>query len=244
MLWNTETDNFGFKVTLKQIQWAKWEKKLKQLGNIAVQRCYKPTNFGTLVKWSLHHFADACEYGYEQVTYLRLVDNNARIHCSLMIGKARVAPLNVMTIPRMELAAPTLSIKTSILLEKELEIPVNKEVFWTDSEVVLGYIRNESKRFRIFVANRVELIKDHSDESQWHYISSKQNPAENASRGIDVYHDDKVKRWYLGPQFLWEPEATWDDNKLILPGIEKDFELKKEFVACLAKNPLDVLTAL
>ena len=49
----------------------------------------------------------------------------------------------------------------SILLKKELEILVNKEVFWTDSEVVLGYIRNELKRLKIFVANSVELIKDH-----------------------------------------------------------------------------------
>ena len=126
---------------------------MKQLERIAIERCYKPTTFGIVMECSLHHFADACEYGYGQVSYLRLVDKNGRIHCSLMIGKARVAPLKVMTIPRMELVAATLSIKMSILLRKELEIPVNKEVFWTDSEVVLGYIRNESKRFKLFVAN-------------------------------------------------------------------------------------------
>ena len=54
-----------------------------------------------------------------------------------------------MTIPRMELVAATLSVKMSILLRKELEIPVNKEVFWSDSEVVLGYIRSDSKRFKL-----------------------------------------------------------------------------------------------
>ena len=70
-----------------------------------------------------------------------------------MTGKTRVAPLKVMTIPRIELVAATLSVKISILLRKELKIPVNKEIFWTDSEVVLGYIRNESKRFKLFVAN-------------------------------------------------------------------------------------------
>ena len=161
-----------------------------------------------------------------------------------MTGKTRVAPLKVMTIPRMELVAATLSVKMSILLRKELEIPVNKEVFWTDSEVVLGYIRNESKRFKLFVANRVEFIKDHSDKSQWHYISSKQNPADYASRGIDVCNDDKVKKWYLGPQLLWEPEGTWDGNKIILPVNEKGPELKKEFVVCVATKSVDVLTAL
>ena len=107
--------------------------------------------------------------------------NNGRVHCSLMIGKPRVAPLKVMTIPRMELVAGALSVKMSILLKNELRIPVNKEVFWTYSEVVLGYISNESKTFKLFVADRVELIKDYLDKAQWHYISSKQNPVDYAS---------------------------------------------------------------
>ena len=64
---------------------------------------------------------------------------------------------------RMELVAATLLVKISVLLKKELQIPIKKEIFWTDSEVVLAYIRNEAKRFKIFVANRTELIKDHSD---------------------------------------------------------------------------------
>ena len=68
-----------------------------------------------------------------------------------------------MTMPRMELVAATLSVKISVLLKKELQIPIKKEMFWTDSEVVLAYIRNEAKRFKIFVANRIELIKHHSD---------------------------------------------------------------------------------
>ena len=58
-----------------------------------------------------------------------------------------------MTIPRMELVAAALSVKMSIFLRKELKIPVNTEVVWTDSEVVLGYIKNETKRFKLFVAN-------------------------------------------------------------------------------------------
>ena len=132
----------------------------------------------------------------------------------------------------------------SILLRKELEIPVNKQVFWTDSEVALGCIRNLSKRFKLLVANRAVLIKDHSDKSQWHYISSKQNPVDYASRGTDVCDDDNVKRWYLGPQFLWEPETTWDDNKIIPQVNEKDPELKKEFIVCVATKSVGVWKAL
>ena len=91
--------------------------------------------------------------------------------------------------PRMELVAATLSVKISVLLKKELQISIKKEMFWTDSEVVLAFIRNEAK---IFVANRIELIKEHSDDCQWFYINSKQNPANHASRGIDICNQNKV----------------------------------------------------
>ena len=48
------------------------------------------------------------------------------------------------------------------MLREELDIEINKEYFWTDSKVVLGYISNSSKRFNIFVANRIQFIHDHS----------------------------------------------------------------------------------
>ena len=114
----------------------------------SLDRCFKPINFGTFFESTLHHFSNASEYGYGQVLYLQLVGNTGRI------GKARVAPLKSMAMPRMELVVATLSVKISVLLKKELQIRIKKEMFWTDSEVVLAYIRNEAKRFKIFVANR------------------------------------------------------------------------------------------
>ena len=78
------------------------------------------------------------------------------------MGKACVASIKYI-IPRMELVAATLSVKISALLQKELELLNVKETFWTDSEYALGYIRNESRKFKAFVANRIKLIRDHTD---------------------------------------------------------------------------------
>ena len=55
----------------------------------------------------------------------------------------------------------TLSVTISALLQTELQLLNVKETFWADSEVVLGYIRNESRKFKMFVANKIDLIKDH-----------------------------------------------------------------------------------
>ena len=58
--------------------------------------------------------------GYGQCSYLRLVDENGRIHCSLVLGKARVAPLRSVTISRLELTAATVSVRVANRLKEEL----------------------------------------------------------------------------------------------------------------------------
>ena len=49
--------------------------------------------------------------------------------------------------------------KISQQLKQELHIEEDisevEEFLWTDSQVVLNYISNESKRFKVFVANHV-----------------------------------------------------------------------------------------
>ena len=102
--------------------------------------------------------SDASEIGYGQASYLRLVSEDNQIHCSLLIGKSRVTPTKYVSIPRLELTAVALSIKMSHLIKRKLElndVTSIKEHFWTDGQVALGYINNESKRFKVFVANRV-----------------------------------------------------------------------------------------
>ena len=66
------------------------------------------------------------------------MDESGKLRCSLVMGKARVAPLKYITIPRMELVAATLSVKVSVMLRKEFQIPITREIFWTGSEAVLG----------------------------------------------------------------------------------------------------------
>ena len=105
--------------------------------------------------------------------------------------------------------AATLAVKVLALLQKELQ-PLNvKETFWTDSEIVLEYIQNESRKFKVFVANRIEMIRDHTEIHQWYYIGTKDNPADYSSRGIDVANDQTVQKWFRGPSFLLKPETEW-----------------------------------
>ena len=75
----------------------------------------------------------------------------------LVTSKSRVARLKRPTIPRLELTAAAVSVKVAMSLRQQLDIPISKEFFWSDSQVVFSYISNESKRFHLFVSNRVNL---------------------------------------------------------------------------------------
>ena len=106
------------------------------------------------------------------------------------MAKSRVTPIKFVSIPRLELAAAALSIIVSVMLQKELTTHSKfKEYFWTDSQAVLSYINSNSKRFKIFVANRVQLIKENADVSQWIDIDSKFNSANDTSRGLSPSSD-------------------------------------------------------
>ena len=169
-----------------KVLWEKWRRELPGLEKLSVPRCYKPTDFGRIVNAELHHFSDASIHGYGQCSYLRLKNDQDRIHCSFVLGKARVTPLKPVTVPRLELTAAVVSVKSSEQLQRELDFEDLEDVYWTDSKVVVGYIANETRRFHVFVANRVQQIQEHSSPNQWHYVDTKLNPADHASRGLSA----------------------------------------------------------
>ena len=74
-----------------------------------------------------------------------MINENEDVHCCFIFGKSRVATVKYVSIPRLELTAATLSLKVSDVLRRKLHIPVASEEFWTDNQVVLGYISDEAR---------------------------------------------------------------------------------------------------
>ena len=185
-------------------RWSKWLDSLPSLEQLSIARCFKPAVFGKVRAVELHHFSDACNKGYGQCSYLRITDEENRVHCSLVMAKSRVTPLRVVTIPRLELTAAVLSTEVSQLLDKELQYDI-KHIFWTDSRIVLGFINNEAKRFHVYVSNRVQTIRNVSEPEQWHHVETGDNPADLASRGATC-EELGNSSWFKGPDFLWNAD--------------------------------------
>ena len=185
-----------------KIKWEKWRADLLNLQQISISRCYKPETLVLLCALN----------STTSQTQARMIDEQQRIHCTLVMGKSRVAPLKPVTVPRLELTAAVCSVRISQQLRRELSYHIDQEYFWTDSKVVLGYISNESRRFHVFVANRVQEIQNSTSVEQWNHVESKQNPADEASRGVksqELLHS----RWINGPAFLWKTEDQWPINE-------------------------------
>ncbi|KAJ8391388.1 hypothetical protein AAFF_G00090180 [Aldrovandia affinis] len=187
--------------------WKGWTEDVTYLSNFQVNRL-KPADFGRTASAQLHHFSDASEYAYGTASYLLLENKQGKKHCSLVMGKSRVASLKQVTIPRLELTAAVVAVKIDKMLHQELQVPLQPSTFWTDSTTVLRYIDNDTARFKTFVANRINVIREATKPSQWKYVRTTENPADLPSRGLKAKSLAQSRTWIDGPSFLLNNESN------------------------------------
>ena len=111
-----------------------------------------------------------------------------------------------MTIPPLELMGAVLSSRLAQNIHKV--ITVDRTIFWTDSENVWYWVRNQSREVKPFVANRVSEIQRNSPE-QWRHVPGTINPADLPARGLSATALAESKVWLEGPAFLKDDESTW-----------------------------------
>ena len=78
---------------------------------------------------------------------------------------------------------------------------------------------NLAKRFPVFVSNRLAQIEDRSTSSQWRFVPSSNNPADDGTRSFS----SAVNRWLTGPSFLQEPESLWSQPPHSLIDLPAEF---------------------
>ena len=76
------------------------------------------------------------------------------------------APMKIVGIPPLELQGALLAASVDLALRKELHFDFERVIFWTDAMITSKYIRNDSRRFQTYVANRVEEIRDLANADQ------------------------------------------------------------------------------
>ena len=180
--------------------WEAWCQTLQALATLRVPHCYTTIPSNAVSRRELHTFCDASNEAIGVVSYLRTIQDNGNFQISFVLGKAKLAPTHATTVPRLELCAAVLGVEMVELIIDELDIKPEVITYYSDSRVVLGYIANETRRFYVYVSNRVERIRRASTPEQWRYVPTQQNPADLATWSVNAQSLNE-SIWLRGPHF-------------------------------------------
>lgn len=137
---------------------------------------------------------DAGENAYAAVAYLR-TENENHIGVSLVCAKSKVAPLRLLSVPRMELLAAVMGAHLGNSVVKALDFKIYRVCYWTDSGTVLSWLRSDPRRYKQFVMFRVGEIQETTDIAEWRYVPSKLNVADLGTKQISIPDFSTSSQW-------------------------------------------------
>lgn len=207
-------------------RWLGWLDMLKQVENLSIPRCYlKRLDNWTDAETQLHVFMDASRDCCAAVAYLR-VSQHDEVVVSLIMGKSKVAPIKLMSIPRLELVAAVLGARISNTILSNLSIDVGEVFYWVDSTTVLSWIRSDTRNLTgQYEKFRVAEIQDTTKIANWRYINTRSNVADDATK-MTRSTINSSDRWFTGPPFLLLERDEWPQDRVIeKPQTEKKSEI-------------------
>lgn len=202
--------------------WVQFVSSLPDIELIKIERSFLPPRISQV---DLHGFCDASESGYAAAVYMRTTDSLGFVSVNLVIGKSKVAPVRTrLTIPKLELSGAVLLTRLLNHLVSTLgqQVSIRQVVAWTDSQIVLSWLRASVHALEVFVANRVSQIQQSAATLIWRHIPGELNPADCASRGLEAPRLVEHPLWW-GPGWLFQPEDSWPKSTVEyvepLPGL-------------------------
>jgi hypothetical protein len=197
--------------------WLTFKNQLREIHQIEVPRCVIP--FKKCTSITLHGFCDASMTAYGCCIYVRCVSEDNQKSTLLLCSKSRVAPLKTITIPRLELCGAVLLAQLITKIKIAMQINFDDIILWSDSTIVLSWIRSQSNKMKTFVSHRIAEIHDLTNTSSWHHIPTSENPADIISRGLMPSELQQSTLWWSGPKFLLQNQEHWPGKHVVIPEI-------------------------
>ena len=135
---------------------------------VSVPRCYYPLGFGTIVRREIHAFSDASEDATGAAVYLRQVDNRGENCTALVFGQSRVTPVQITSIPRLDLCAAVRAAQAVDKIIKKIDMGIDEFTFYTD--------------LKPRPANSSKI----SSPEQWTYVDTNENPVDLTMRPLNA----------------------------------------------------------
>ncbi|XP_052755355.1 uncharacterized protein LOC128201692 [Galleria mellonella] len=198
-----------------ECQWNQFLNTLSHLPELRIPRYVMSEDKQTC---ELHIFTDASQDAYGACAYIRTYnsDSDLPITIKLLCAKSKIAPVKtVCTIPRLELCGALLGAWLYHKIINSLRLTFTRIIFWTDSTIVIGWLRMSPYNLKTFVQNRVSQINELTGDAVWLHIDGKSNPADIVSRGLTLNKLKHNELWWHGPLFLRDRNLTYSNNIFI-----------------------------
>ena len=133
-----------------------WFAELPMLSKMRVPRCLQS---GKVTSTALHVFVDGSQNAYGVVIYIRSEYTKGKVSLSFVASKMKVAPLQSLSIPHLELMAAVLGKRLALSIAEVLSTDTEFFTFWSDSTSVLWWVQGYSQQFKPFIVNRIGEIQ-------------------------------------------------------------------------------------
>ena len=188
-------------------------------------------------------FSDGAALAFGAVAYIRWELKDGRYWTCLVMAKSKVAPKNIVSVPRMELNGAVLGNRIKGFILKETNFSFSKVYNFVDSSTVLGYVHKESGCFKPYGAIRVAEIQSSNKYSEgrlvgWAWVSGDENPADWCTKPRSMKDMVEGRFWQKGPDFLWKEESDWQVRTSYKTG-PLDGEVMKAVCAHVMVTPAD-----
>lgn len=215
-------------------RWLTFIEELPFLEQIVLPRHLDTTN---AIRIDLLGFSDASTLGYAASTYLRVEKPNKDVSVYLLLSKSRVAPLKRISLPRLELCGAHLLAQLLKYSSEQLlsYLSLNSITAFSDSTITLAWIQTPAYRLKTYVSNRVSQIQDLMPTCVWKHVSSQDNPADPASRGLTASNLLQNEIWFNGPHWLKLSPSAWPNSS----GIDR---LQEEELPDIRPHTLNLMT--
>lgn len=189
----------------------------------------------------LHVFCDASKRALGVAMYTRIVENTEETAMvRLVMAQSKVAPRDVMSIPRLELEACKIGAKSAQRVAESFGVNPKEIRYWTDSEVCLWWLRKSPHEQKVFVSHRVAQVQELTDTAQWSHVPSEHNPADMITRGMTMMQLKEAKAWWEGPAFLASAAECWPkwtpDQSINVKGVTEMIKPKVPVLVVLAAS--------
>ncbi|XP_071954191.1 uncharacterized protein [Antedon mediterranea] len=193
----------------ERAEWIDLFEDLSTTSSVEFRRCVKPLDAKPGILPSLIMFSDASEKALGAVAYVRYEQWDGQFSSKIVASKSRVAPIEIISVVRLELSAAVMSKRLAQYIINETRIMFDQVFYVVDSEIVQAMVQKQSYGFKTFAATRIGEIQQDTEPQDWWWCRGEVNIADAITRGMNPSQIGPNSEWQRGPEFLRQPVENW-----------------------------------